>query len=197
MMTSRRFKPTEAHRLEDPERLLWLPPGEVLTLLALKPGMRVADIGAGTGYFALPIAREIGATGKVFAVDVEPEMLAKLKRKIESSDVHGNIELVEGEASKTPLPDGQLDLLLMANLWHEIDDPEEVLHEARRLLGCGGRLAILDWRPDVNRPPGPPLEHRIPASAVIGLLKSHGWSLERSSLVGQFSYFLMAVSSAP
>jgi ubiquinone/menaquinone biosynthesis C-methylase UbiE len=193
-MNSRRFKPTEAHRLEDPERLKWLPPSEVLALLPLRPGLRVADIGAGTGYFALPIAREIGPSGKVWAVDVEPEMLARLKQKIESAGPLQNVELLEGEATNTRLPQGELDLLLMANLWHELDDPEGALGEANRLLCIGGRLAILDWRPDVDRPPGPPLEHRISPAEVNGFLESHGWSVERASQVGRYSYFLLAVS---
>jgi ubiquinone/menaquinone biosynthesis C-methylase UbiE len=192
-MNSRRFKPTEAHRLEDPDRLKWLPPSEVLALLSLTPDMRVADIGAGTGYFALPIAREIGLSGKVWAVDVEPEMLAKLKKKIESAGGLQNVELFEGEATKTSLPPGEMDLVLMANLWHELDDPEGALREAHRLLRNGGRLAILDWRPDVDRPPGPPLEHRIPPAAVKEFLESRGWSVERTSEVGRFSYFLLAI----
>ncbi|MBZ5534821.1 MAG: methyltransferase domain-containing protein [Acidobacteriia bacterium] len=193
-MNSRRFKPTEAHRLEDPERLLWLPPSEVLSLLPLRSGMRVADIGAGTGYFTLPIAQEIGPSGKVWALDVEPEMLAKLKKKIESAGGFQNVELFEGEATNTRLPPGELDLLLMANLWHELDDPEGALREANRLLRIGGRLAILDWRPDVDRPPGPPLEHRIPPAEVKGFLESNKWSVERTSQVGRYSYFLLAVS---
>ncbi|MFI5175134.1 MAG: class I SAM-dependent methyltransferase [Terriglobia bacterium] len=194
MSNSRRFKPSEAHRLEDPERLLWLPPGDVLALLPLRPGMRVADIGAGTGYFALPIAREIGPSGRVLAVDVEPEMIARLKQKIESAGAPQNIELIEGEATNTRLPAAQVDLLLMANLWHELDDLEGALREANRLLHEGGRLAILDWRPDVDRPPGPPLEHRIPPAEVKEFLESHGWRVERSSQVGRYSYFLLAVS---
>ena len=192
-MASRRFKPTEAHRLEDPERLIWLPPSEVLALLPLRPGMVVADIGAGTGYFTLPIAREIGPSGRVWAVDVEPEMLAKLKKKVESAGGIQNVELFEGEATTTRLPPGELDLLLMANLWHELDDPEGALGEANRLLRKGGHLAILDWRPDVDRPPGPPLEHRIPPAVVTEFLESHGWSVERTSQVGRYSYFLLAV----
>jgi ubiquinone/menaquinone biosynthesis C-methylase UbiE len=193
-MSSRRFKPTEAHRLEDPERLNWLPPSEVLSLLPLRSGMRVADIGAGTGYFALPIAREIGPSGKVWAVDVEPQMLAKLKEKIESAGGPQNVELFEGEATNTRLPPGELDLLLMANLWHELDDPGRALREANRLLRIGGRLAILDWRPDVDRPPGPPLDHRIPPAEVNDFLESHGWAVEHFSHVGRYSYFLLAVS---
>ena len=120
-------------------------------------------------------------------------MLAKLKRKIESAATIQNVELFEGEATNTPLPPGELDLVFMANLWHELDDPEGALREANRLLLAGAHLAILDWRPDVDRPPGPPLDHRIPSITVKGFLESHGWTLERDSEVGRYSYFLLAV----
>ncbi len=73
-MNDREFKHTEAHKLEDPERLKWLPPAEILAHLRLGPGMKVADIGAGTGYFSIPIARAVGALGHVFAVDLQPEI---------------------------------------------------------------------------------------------------------------------------
>lgn len=196
-MGSRRFKPSEAHRLEDPQRLIWLPPAEVLTRLKLEPGMKVGDIGAGTGYFAIPIAKAIGPSGRLFAVDVEPEMLDKLKRKLGSVAALQNIEFVEGDAINTQLPDGQLDLVLMANVWHELDDPAGALRETHRILRIGGRLAILDWRPDVERPPGPPIEHRIPSRQVGELLQANGWSTEPSCSVGRYSYFLMAIAPRP
>ena len=81
-MNDRVFKHTEAHKLEDPERLKWLPAAEILAHLRVAPGMKVADVGAGTGYFSIPIARAVGALGHVFAVDLQPEMLALLRGKL-------------------------------------------------------------------------------------------------------------------
>lgn len=191
-MHDKRFKPSEAHKLEDPERLNWLPPMAVLSLLKLSPGMHVADIGAGTGYFAIPIAKAIGPIGKVTAVDVEPEMLDKLRQKLCTDGAPQNLELVEGDANRTSLEDGRFDRVFLANIWHELDDHAAALREAARLLRPEGRLVILDWRPDVDRPPGPPIEHRISASQVVASLASHRWAVEDSSHIGRYSYLVKA-----
>jgi precorrin-6B methylase 2 len=82
LMHDRVFKHTEAHKLEDPERLRWLPPAEVISHLRLLPGMKIADIGAGTGYFSIPIARAVGDGGRVPAADLQPEMLELLRQKL-------------------------------------------------------------------------------------------------------------------
>jgi tRNA A58 N-methylase Trm61 len=71
------FKPQDAHKLDDPERQIWLPVADVIRALAIRPGMRVADVGAGTGYFAVPIGCAVGVEGKVYAVDLQPAMLAR------------------------------------------------------------------------------------------------------------------------
>ena len=192
-MHDRRFKPTEAHKLEDPERLIWLPPSEVLAHLELRPGLTVADIGAGTGYFAIPIAKAIAPDGKVFAVDVEPQMLDMVRQKLFIAEAPRNIELVQGESTQTNLPDGCADRVLMANVWHEFDDHGAVLREMQRVLRPGGHIAILDWRPDVDHPPGPPLDHRITPEQAIAALTSHHWSVEESCHVGRYSYLVRAM----
>jgi ubiquinone/menaquinone biosynthesis C-methylase UbiE len=191
-MHDRRFKPSEAHRLENPERLVWLPPSEVLAHMDLKPGMAVADVGAGTGYFAVPIARSIFPDGKVFAVDVEPEMLGKLRDKLTVPGSPTNIELLQGESAQTNLRDGACDRVLFANVWHELEDPAGALKEMRRILRPSGRLVIVDWRPDVERPPGPPIEHRVAPERINSFLSSHDWRTEESCHIGQYSYLIAA-----
>jgi ubiquinone/menaquinone biosynthesis C-methylase UbiE len=150
----RMFPHERAHLLDDPDRQKSLPSAAVLERLALQPGMRVADVGAGTGYFALPMARAVIPGGQVFAVDVQPEMLQQLKARLEKGL---EVALVEGDAADTTLGDRSVDLVLLANVWHEVDDRQAVLMEAARILGPEGRIAILDWRTDVQVPPGPPL----------------------------------------
>src|ERR1039458_9895939 len=91
-MHDRRFPASEAHRLDDPERLLWLPPAAVLGALAVRPGETIADVGAGTGYFSLPLAKAVGPEGKVYAVDAQAEMLSLLRQKLDAAGiaiVHG------------------------------------------------------------------------------------------------------------
>ena len=185
----RMFRHEHAHMLDDPERQKWLPSAAVLERLGLRPGMRVADIGAGTGYFALPLARAVAPGGQVFAVDVQPEMLQRLRERLESGLA---ITLVEGDAEHTTLGDGSVDLVFLANVWHEIDDRDAALAEAARILGPEGRIAILDWRPNVQQPPGPPLDHRIAAPDVEAALRSRAWKVEAPRSVGQFSYLVVA-----
>lgn len=189
-MHERRFDPKQVHRLEDPERITWLPPKDIVAMLELKPGIDVADIGAGTGYFALPIAEEI-APGTLHAVDVSPEILEFLRSKLQGAGAPRNIQMHAGEAEATGLPDGCCDLVFLATVWHEIDDVGAALREAARLLRDDGRIAILDWSPEAQRPPGPPIEHRIPQATVESQLKDAGWQVMWSELAGRFTYLVM------
>lgn len=114
-------------------------------------------------------------------------MLKVLHQKLEQPDSPRNIELVRGEASKTTLGSKCADVVLIANVWHELDDHEGALQEAARILLPGGTLALLDWRPDRNSPPGPPSDHRLSASDVVKFLTkaqlddsaaSQSWTLQ-------------------
>jgi arsenite methyltransferase len=191
-MNERTFQAQHAHRLEDPERLKWLPPAEVISSLQLRSGMAVADIGAGTGYFSIPIADAVGKKGKVYAVDFQQEMLGHIRQKLQREGLPKNIELLFGDAIATTVPGQSVDLVFLANVWHELDDHAAVLAEAKRVLRPKGRIAILDWRPDVVQPPGPPLGHRIAPHAVATTMQSKGWILESMHNVGLYGYIVKA-----
>jgi SAM-dependent methyltransferase len=181
----------EAHKLDEPERLQWLPPDEVLRCLPLRKGMTVADVGAGTGYFAIPIARAIASDGRVFAVDLQQQMLNLLAGKLAAPVAPPNISLVQGGADATSLPAKSCDLAFMANVWHELPDHAAASRKTKRILKRRGTLAILDWRPDVQHPPGPPLEHRIHPDEVRRTVESHGWSCDPPMLVGRYGYIVL------
>lgn len=190
-MHERRFNPSRAHLLEDPERKKWLPPGDVVAALHLRAGETVVDIGAGTGYFALPMAAAVGKSGHVFAVDVAPQMLERLRMKLAEAGV-ANVQGFEGEASSTGLPAGCAEVVFMANVWHEFDDHGAVLVEARRLLKPGGRIALVDWRPDAEPDHGPPPGHRIAVGAARASLEGAGFVVRHSGTVGRYSWILVA-----
>ena len=190
-MHDRRFPAAQAHRLEDPERLRWLPPEDVLALLNIVPGEVIADIGAGTGYFSLPMAERAGNTGLVIAVDAQAEMLDWIRRKMEASGI-SNIQMVHAEAQATTLPRKSCDLVFMANVWHEFPDRVAVLAEAARILKRGGRLAILDWRPYVERVAGPPLDHRLSVESCTREMENAGLNPQAMGHVGQFSWMVVA-----
>jgi len=191
-MNDRVFKHSNAHKLEDPERLKWMPPAEVLARLHLKHGTRIADIGAGTGYFSLPMARTLGAGGHVFAVDLQQEMLDHLAKKLQQDESLANISLHLGPADQLPLADSSVDVAFYANVWHEFDDREHVLREATRVTVPHGRIAVLDWRYDRESPPGPPQGHRISAESVVNFLQTYGCKNVSCYNVGQYSYMITA-----
>lgn len=191
MMNDRRFPASQAERLDKPERLVWLPPAEVIGALAAHTGEAIADVGAGTGYFTLPLSSAVGAAGKVYAVDGQSEMLALLKMKL-SQPEFANIELIHAEAEQSGLPASSCDLFFLANVWHEIEDRVAVLLEARRVLKKGGRIAILDWRTDVEPVHGPPLAHRIAPSDALREMRLSGFEKLGSAEVGRYSWLVQA-----
>lgn len=193
-MKERRFHASQAHRLDAPERLVWLPPEEIVAAAGASAGDTIADIGAGTGYFALPLARAAGPQGVVYAVDAQEEMLDLLKQKLPFSG-SGNIRLVQAEADATGLPGASLSLAFLANVWHEFDDRALVLREARRILRPGGRIAIVDWRPDVEREAGPPLEHRLTTELTMRELASAGFATLSDAHVGAYHWLVLGEST--
>ncbi len=193
-MNERTFHPGDAHKLEDPARHRWLPSADVIARIGLKPGMTIADVGAGTGFFALPFARAVGDAGMVLAVDFQKEILEILGAKLSAPGAPKNVTRVEGEAARTTLHGATCDIVFMSNLWHELDDEPGVLREVRRLLRPGGRLAIVDWRGDVPPPPGPPAAHRVSLDELRQVISDNGWSVDTAENIGMYSHIVIAAS---
>ena len=190
-MNSRTFKAADAQRLDDPERLKWLPPQELTAALSLSPGMTVADIGAGTGYFAMPFARAIEPAGVVLAVDFQPGMLNILRERILSPEAPRNIRVLEGSAESTGVQESGCDVVFLGNLWHELDDHAAVLREAARILKDDGRIAVLDWRHDATRPPGPPAEDRVPLAKTKSAMEDAGSRVLHAESFGAYNYLVI------
>ena len=188
-MHNRRFPSSEAYRLDLPARRIWLPPADVLVAMNVHSGQTVADVGAGTGYFSLPLADAVGLQGKVYAIDAQNEMLALLRHKLDDAAIL-NVELIHAEAGNTTLPTGSCELLFTANVWHEFDDRSAVLKEAARVLKVGGQIAILDWRTDAPPEPGPPVAHRLHSSNAVDALRSQGFQNITVSFVGLYSWLV-------
>jgi ubiquinone/menaquinone biosynthesis C-methylase UbiE len=192
VMNDRLMNASQADRLDNPERLLWLPPAMVIGVLAVQPGNTIADIGAGTGYFSLPLAQAIGPLGQVYAVDSQAEMLGRLQYKLDTGNI-SNIRAVLAEAGSTGLPNTSCDLVFMANVWHEFAERFAVLSEAKRLLKSGGQIAVLDWRPDVEPEHGPPLHHRISATDATDTVHSAGFIVAKQSNIGKYSWLVQGL----
>jgi ubiquinone/menaquinone biosynthesis C-methylase UbiE len=188
------FHHSEAARLDSPERLTWLPPTEIIKALRVRPGMTVADIGAGTGYFSIPLAEAVSHSGHVFAVDLQREMLAFIEQKLTRRSDTLPISLHHGTSSNTTLADHSCDIVFLANVWHEIDDIGAALLECTRIAAPGGILEILDWRKDLTAPPGPPGNHRIGVDRVMKDLAAAGWQNVEGSFVGMYSHLVRATA---
>jgi ubiquinone/menaquinone biosynthesis C-methylase UbiE len=191
-MNDRLMDVSLADRLDNPERLLWLPPAIVLGALSVQSGDSIADIGAGTGYFSLPLAQAVGLRGLVFAVDCQAEMLGRLQLKLDKGSI-SNIRALRADADSTGLPNASCNIVFMANVWHEFADHSAVLLETKRILKAGGQITVLDWRPDVEPQPGPPLHHRLSASDAADCLQSAGFAEVKQSNIGKYSWLVQGI----
>lgn len=143
----RKFDPAHMARLESPERKRLLPPDRILGRFGASAGQAIADIGAGTGLFAFEGARIVGASGKVLAFDMEPEMVAELNRRVADSGL-STLHVLESREYEIPIQPDAVDLAILVTVLHEVDDPARLLREVMRILKPGGRIGIAEWRPD-------------------------------------------------
>lgn len=138
--------------LERPERVKEEEPAKLLKALDVKPGMVVADIGAGSGYHTFRLAPLVGDTGKVIAVDIQPQMLKMIRDKAAAEKVT-NVEAVKGTATDPKLPAGGVDLILMVDVYHEFASPFEMTEKLVDALKPGGRLVFVEFRAEDDAVP--------------------------------------------
>lgn len=176
----------------------WQRPAAVMDALGIKPGTRVADVGAGGGYFTFHLAGRVGATGRVYAVDVNPGALTDIARR--ASDRHlRQIVPVLATASDAGLGSGTIDVALVVNTYHELRDPDGVLASLRRALKPHGLLVIIDCDAVPGELPGSYLRHhRIPQREVRQDAAGNGFRFLRSELgfvdpATPFSYWFFLV----
>ncbi len=164
--------------LDRPEREAEENPEGALDAIGIRPGMSVADIGAGTGYFTLRIARRVGPGGKVYANDLQPEMLRRLRENADRARLT-NIETVIGGETDPKLPKGQMDVVLLVDVYHEFSRPQLMLEQIRQLLKPDGRLVLLEYR---KEDPSVPirLEHKMSVEEVKTELEAEGFVLSRT-----------------
>ncbi|HEX5051271.1 MAG TPA: methyltransferase domain-containing protein [Planctomycetota bacterium] len=143
--------------------------------LAVQPGQSVCDLGCGNGYHTLPLAETVGAAGKVFAVDVQPQMLTLLQQRSERRQLE-NIVFVEATADDPKLPPASCDLVLLVDVYHELSHPVRVMAHVRRALKPGGRVVLVEFREEHADVPIKP-EHRMSKAQVVREMASHGFTL--------------------
>jgi SAM-dependent methyltransferase len=159
---------------DDPARDAWQKPHEVIAALSPAPDATVADIGSGTGYFAVRLAHFV-PKGRVYGVDTEPEMVKYLAERAKREGLP-NLVSIAGQPGDANLP-GKVDLVLMVDVYHHISQREAYFSKLRGSLKRGARLAVIDFRPDA--PSGPPRNERIPPAQVKAELQRAGYTLEK------------------
>jgi len=172
--------------LESPDRAGWQQPARVVETLRLRAGMTVADVGAGTGYFARRFAAAVGPTGKVLALDIEPEMLEELRRRAPDAT---NIETRRAEPADPGLAPASVDVVFICDTGHHLHDRVRYYGKLRRALRRGGRLVLVDFykRP---LPVGPPAQEKLSRAETQREAEAAGFRLRASHTFLTHQYFL-------
>jgi len=172
-------------------------PDGALDALQLKPGMAVGDVGAGTGYMSLKMARRVGPSGKVYAEDVQPEMLRRLRRNAAEAKL-ANVQTVLGSEADPKLPANTLDLILLVDVYHEFSQPQKMLRKMREALKDNGRLVLLEYRKEDSSIPIRP-EHKMSVQEVKLEVEAEGFHLSQviETLPRQHILILTKATPAP
>ncbi|MBI2048818.1 MAG: methyltransferase domain-containing protein [Parcubacteria group bacterium] len=159
---------------------------------SLGDGMRVADFGTGSGAYALAAARAVGVDGKVYAIDVRQENLARLKKEADGARLH-NIEVVRGDLEKiggSGLRDGAVDAVIISNILFQIKDKKMFLKEAGRVLASGGRMLLVDWAQSFGGA-GPAADAVVREESAKELVHGEGFVYIKSIDAGAYHYGLV------
>jgi predicted methyltransferase len=175
-----------SHVFDDPERDAWQKPHQVIQALGLKPDAVIADIGAGTGYFAARFSNML-PKGTVYAVDIEPDMVRYLGERAKREKL-ANVKPVLGRAGDPALP-APVDLALFVDVYHHIEDRSRYFRSLAASLRPGGRVAVIDFRLDARR--GPPKAARIAPERVKAELGAAGYTLAAEHAFLPEQYFLV------
>jgi ubiquinone/menaquinone biosynthesis C-methylase UbiE len=173
-------------RLDDPARDEWQRPDVVLNALGITRTSVACDVGAGTGYFALRLAK---LAAQVYAVDVEPQLLSLLRDRVASAGLH-NVTPVLGLPHDPMIPAAACDLVLVVNVFHHVPEKAAYLRRLQAALRPGGRLAIIDFHKR-ELPVGPPVDHKFAREDCLEQIRAAGLQLvtEHESL--PYQYFLV------
>lgn len=181
--------------LDSTERDRYQKPSEVIAALGLKPGMAVADLGSGSGYFTRRFVEAVTDKGVVYAVDVEPEMLAYAKESIVHMHVPYTAEFILARPDNPKLPLESLDLLFVCNTIHHLEDRSKYFRELRSSLKPGARIVIIDFYPDERSGDlGFPKRHLVSQDTVVEEMIAAGYQLAREHRFLPKQYFLEFVA---
>jgi ubiquinone/menaquinone biosynthesis C-methylase UbiE len=188
-----KFDPRNWDKLEDPERLVELPPANLIKLLDLTGAETVVDYGAGTGVYSLPVADAL-PNGVLVAVEEHGALLERLRDKVVAATPAGRVQAVQTTENQVPLSNGDADRVFMINVLHHIHDEPAALAEVFRLLAPGGRLVSVDFA-QMDRPVGPPNDHVLALDQARGVVAGMGLrelAVYEPGEIGRYSIAIVA-----
>jgi arsenite methyltransferase len=177
--------------LEDPKRDLYQKPQEVVEALGLKPGEVIADIGAGSGYFTFRLAHHVGQTGKIYAVDVSPNMILHINRRTRELKAT-NVVSILADPDDPLLPEGSVNRFFFSDSWHHIDNQTKYLSLMKQMLKPGGEIIMIDFHKK-ELPVGPPMQMKIAREDLIKQMETNGFRLTKEHSFLPYQYFLVFV----
>jgi len=185
---ARLFPPEDLGLLEGPDRDAWQRPDQVMDALQIGEGSVVADLGAGGGWFTVRLARRVGPNGRIYAEDIQPEMIEAIKRRVQREALR-NVTIVLGTDVDPQIPEGVVDAVLMVDTYHELAQPVILLRNLARTLKPNGVIGIINFKKDGGGP-GPPMDERVEPAKVIADAKAAGLELKRRDDFLRYEYLL-------
>ena len=186
---ARLFPPEQLNQLEGPDRDEWQQPDRVMDALGIADGSRVADLGAGGGWFTERLAHRVGPNGIVFAEDIQPAMIEAIERRKKSRSL-ANVRPSLGTAEDPRLPAG-LHAVLMVDTYPQLQNPIGVLKHVAKSLTANGALGIVDFKPDGGGGPGPLKEERLDPQVIVRDAATAGLVLRRHETFLRYQYLLV------
>lgn len=186
-----KFDPEKIKKLDDPSRLELFDPEKVLKEFGLREGMTVLDVGTGAGFYLPYLSKFVGEKGKVYAIDVQEEMVSYAREKVKKLGLT-NVEVLKSEENEIPLPDNTVDFIFMAFTFHELSQPLKFMEELKRVAKNFCYLAIIDWKKE-ERDKGPPPEEVYSEWEVGLILEDAGIKVGRVVEIGKYCFGVYAI----
>jgi ubiquinone/menaquinone biosynthesis C-methylase UbiE len=185
---ARLFPPQDLGLLEGPDRDAYQRPDQIMDALLIGDGSAVADLGAGGGWFTVRLARRVGPNGKVYAEDIQPQMIQAIERRVTREGLK-NVTTVLGTPTNPKLPAGSLDAVLIVDAYHEVEQPVTLLRNIATSLKPAGTIGIINYKKDGGGP-GPAMDERVDPEQVIRDARDAGLELRKRENFLRYQYLL-------